>query len=63
MFFNHKEIAEEWEKLSELIKELVKNNVSELLIAKIIDLYGYEYVGLKFYKYWLIEKDEGRINR
>ncbi|ETR68475.1 MAG: hypothetical protein OMM_04539 [Candidatus Magnetoglobus multicellularis str. Araruama] len=63
MFFNHKEVAEEWEKLSELIKELVQHNVSESLIIRIIDLYGYEYVGLKFYEYWLREKEEGRINR
>ena len=63
MFFNHKEIAEEWEKLSDLIKELVQHNVSKYFTIKIIDLYGYEYVGLKFYEYWLKEKEEGRINR
>lgn len=63
-FFNrHKEVAEKWEKMSLFIKKLVAEDVSEEIIDDYIKLNGYEYVCLKFYAYWLNEKQRGRINR
>lgn len=63
LFNRHKEVAEKWEGISLFIKNLVSEGVSEQIIYDYIALHGYEYVCLKFYAYWLHEKQEGRINR
>ncbi|GEM_PF-813079 len=63
-FFNkHKEVAEKWEKISLFIRNLVCEGISEEIIYDFIKLQGYEYICLKFYAYWLNEKQEGRIDR
>ncbi len=66
-FFSHKEVAEKWEKWSKLIQQLIINSKNETAALEtlkyLIELHGNEYVCLKFYHYWLKEKQEGRINR
>lgn len=62
-FSSHKEVAEEWEKLSKFIKEIIVKNKDEQaaldLVNFYITLHGKEYVCLKFYQYWLKEKKRG----
>jgi hypothetical protein len=61
MFFHHREVAERWKKISAFMKELVLDDTPKELVHHFIQLYGYEYVCLKFYEYWLNEKLEGRF--
>ncbi|MDM8564697.1 HNH endonuclease [Candidatus Halobeggiatoa sp. HSG11] len=60
-FFVHKEVAEKWEELSKFIKKTIINSKNEQaaldMIKSFIELNGNEYVCLKFYQYWLQEKD------
>lgn len=66
-FFNHIVISEKFEELSDIAKDLVlkMSNSREILnsLKKIIKSFGYEYVFLKYYEYWLQEKEEERIYR
>ncbi|MCU0447108.1 MAG: hypothetical protein MUE85_19610 [Microscillaceae bacterium] len=64
MFFNHKEVAQKWETLSNFIKKLVANypNAQEL-VNDYINLHGYEFICKKLLEYWQNEKQAGRINR
>ncbi|KHD08393.1 hypothetical protein PN36_13355 [Candidatus Thiomargarita nelsonii] len=66
-FFSQKEVAEDWEGLSKFIKSLIVNSQDEQaalnMVKSYIQLQGKEYVCLKFYQYWLKEKQEGRIDR
>ena len=62
-FFLHKEVAERWEQTSLFIKKLVVEDTPEEVVLDYISLHGYEYVCLKFYRYWSGEKTAGRINR
>jgi hypothetical protein len=66
-FFQHKEVIEEWEKLSQFIHTLVLKMKDQLAVLEILKLYtelhGQEYVCFKFYEYWLTEQQEGRIDR
>jgi uncharacterized protein (TIGR02646 family) len=64
MFFDHKEVAQKWETLSNFIKKLVANysNAPEL-IDDYINLHGYEFICKKLLEYWQNEKNAGRINR
>lgn len=56
MLFNkRKEVAENYEKLSLFIKDLVNANLDKETIFDFINLRGYEYVCLKFYEYWVNE--------
>lgn len=59
MFFNkRKEVAENYEKVSLFIKDLVTANLGKEKILDFIKLYGYEYICLKFYEYWVNVIDE-----
>jgi uncharacterized protein (TIGR02646 family) len=61
MFFNkRKEVAENYEKVSLFIKDLVAADLGKEKILDFINLYGYEYVCLKFYEYWVNETREHR---
>ena len=60
-FFAHKEVAEKYEEISNHIKDLVFYNNPKKVVTDFLSLHGFEYVGLKFYEYWLNEKNEGRI--
>jgi len=62
-FFDKKEIAKEWEKISLHIKDLVLLNASKNTIDNFADLHGYEFLCNEFYNYWIEEKKEGRIVR
>jgi hypothetical protein len=59
-FFNHKEIVEEFEKLSRFIQSLIINlkdkQIALETVKSYIDLHGKESVCLRFYEYWLQRK-------
>jgi uncharacterized protein (TIGR02646 family) len=64
-FFKHKEVACEWEKLSRFVRALVQQIQDQQLILETLKLYtelhGQEYVCMKFYEYWITEREQGRI--
>jgi len=66
-FFSHKEVAEDWEKLSKFIQQLIINSKDEQAALDTLNFFieakGNKFVCLMFYQYWLKEKQEGRINR
>ncbi|TAE74784.1 MAG: hypothetical protein EAZ85_03980 [Bacteroidetes bacterium] len=61
IFFDHKEVSEKWENISQYIKLIVfkTENYDELTKAFIL-IDGYEYVSLAFLDYWKKEKKAGR---
>jgi uncharacterized protein (TIGR02646 family) len=64
MFFKHKEVAQKWEDLSNIVKDIVINMENPIdFIQKIIGVIGYEFIFLKLLEYWQNEKNAGRINR
>lgn len=61
-FFSHKEVTDNWEKLSLAIRIIVRDNTSpEDVIEALIDFGGYAFLHHTFLDYWKREKAEGRL--